>query len=133
MVALFHTSVFLSMRMQLCNITHLHSFKFNPLNAQLNFSSSVCPIKDSNTEPWSVTQHKAKLGQVLKKKWKNKTMHGQYTQNTDTQLISEEGTFLWLMKGDLNAETESDIVAALNQSLQTKYYTKKKNIEHRYR
>ena len=57
----------------------------------------------------------------LKEKWKNKVMHGQYIRNIDRQLISEEDTFLWLSKGDLNAETESEIVAARDQALQTKY------------
>jgi hypothetical protein len=65
------------------------------------------------------------LGEVLKKKWKNKVIHGQYIRNTDTQLISEEDTFLWLTKGDLKAETESEIVAAQDQALQTKYYATK--------
>ena len=59
------------------------------------------------------TQHtKARLSEVLKEKWKNKVMHGQYIRNIDRQLISEEVTFLWLSKGDLKAETESEIVAA---------------------
>jgi len=58
----------------------------------------------------------------LKKKWKNKVMHEQYIRNTDRQLISEEDTFLWLLKGDLKAETESEIVAAQDQALQTKYF-----------
>ena len=40
----------------------------------------------------------------------------------DRQLISEEDTFLWLSKGDLKAETESEIVAAQDQALQTKCY-----------
>ena len=57
----------------------------------------------------------------LKEKWKNKVMHGQYIRNIDRQLISEEDTFLWLSKGDLNAETESEIVATQDQALQTKY------------
>jgi hypothetical protein len=39
-------------------------------------------------------------------------MHGQYIQNIDRQLISEEDIFLWLANGDLKAETESEIVAA---------------------
>ena len=47
-------------------------------------------------------------------------MHGQYIRNIDRQL-SEEDTFLWLSKGDLKAETESEIVAAQDQALQTKY------------
>ena len=52
-------------------------------------------------------------------------MHGQYIRNIDRQLISEEDTFLWLSKGDLKAETESEIVAAQDQALQTKYYSTK--------
>jgi Ni,Fe-hydrogenase III component G len=67
-------------------------------------------------------QHtKESLGEVLKKKWKNRVMHGQYIRNIDRQLISEEDTFLWLSKGDLKAETESEIVAAQDQALNTKY------------
>ena len=52
-------------------------------------------------------------------------MHGQYVRNIDRQLISEEDTFLWLSNGDLKAETESEIVAAQDQALQTKYYATK--------
>jgi len=55
----------------------------------------------------------------------NKVMHGQYIRNIDRQLISEEDTFLWLSKGDLKAETESEIVSAQAQALQTKYYATK--------
>ena len=36
------------------------------------------------------------------------------------QLISEEGTFLWPQGGDLEAETESEIIAAQDQALQSK-------------
>ena len=68
------------------------------------------------------------MAEVLKKKWEIKVMHGQYIRNMDRQLISEEDTFLWLSKGDLKAETESEIVAAQNQALHTKYYGEK-NIE----
>jgi len=52
-------------------------------------------------------------------------MHGQYIINIDRQLISIEDTFLWLSKGDLKAETESEVVAAQDQALQTKYYATK--------
>ena len=52
-------------------------------------------------------------------------MHGQYIRIIDGQLISEEDTFLWLSKGDLKVETESEIVAAQDQALHTKYYGKK--------
>ena len=52
-------------------------------------------------------------------------MHGQYIRNIDRQLISEEDTFVWLSKGDLKTETESEIVAAQDQPLKTKYYATK--------
>ena len=52
-------------------------------------------------------------------------MHGQYIRNIDRQLIGEEDTFLWLSKGDLKAETESEIVAAQDQAIQTKHYATK--------
>jgi len=52
-------------------------------------------------------------------------MHGQFIRNIDRQLISEDDTFLWLSKGDLKAETESETVAAQDQALQTKYYATK--------
>ena len=68
---------------------------------------------------------KAKLAEVLKKKWESKLMHGQYIRNMGRQLISDEDTFLCLSKGDLKAETGSEIVAAQDQALQTKYYQKK--------
>jgi hypothetical protein len=71
-------------------------------------------------------QHtRGRLGESLKTKWKNKVMHGQYIRSIDRQLISEEDLFLWLSKGDLKAETESEIVAAQDQVLQTKYYATK--------
>jgi hypothetical protein len=68
---------------------------------------------------------KAKLGEVLKNNRKNKAIHGQYIRNIDRQLISEEDTLVWLTKVDLEAETESEIVAAQDQALKTKYYATK--------
>ena len=37
-----------------------------------------------------------------------------------TQLVSEEDTFLWLSRGDVKAETESETTATQHQALQTK-------------
>jgi len=52
-------------------------------------------------------------------------MHGKYIRNIDRQLIIEEDMFLWFSKGDLKAETDSEIVAAQEQAIQTKYYATK--------
>jgi len=83
------------------------------------------PNEKSDVKQDGIQHTKARLGESLKKKWKKKVMHGQYIRNTDRQLISEEDTFLWLLKGDLKVETESEIVAAQDQVLQTKYYATK--------
>jgi hypothetical protein len=60
---------------------------------------------------------KVKLGEVLKKNLKIKAMHEQYVWNIDS--------FLWLMKGDLKAEIETEIVATQDQALQTMYFATK--------
>jgi hypothetical protein len=43
----------------------------------------------------------------------------------DTQLIGEEGTFLWLSRGDLKGEIEREVIAAKDHSLQTKSHATK--------
>ena len=79
------------------------------------------PNEKTDAKQEGMQHTKARLGRSLKKKWKNKVMHGQYIRNIDRQLISEEDTFLWLSKGGIKAETEIEIVAAQDQALQTKY------------
>jgi len=78
------------------------------------------PNEKSDAKQDGIQHIKARLGESLKEKWKNKVMYGQYVRNIDRQLISED-TFLWLSKGDLKAETESEIVAAHDQALKTRY------------
>ena len=43
----------------------------------------------------------------------------------DRQLIIEEDKFQWLLWRDLKGENESEIIAAQDQALQTKYHTTK--------
>ena len=83
------------------------------------------PNEKSDAKQDGIQHTKARLGESLKKKWKNQVMQGQYIRNIDRQLISDEDMFLWLSKGDLKTETESAIVATQDQALQTKYYTTK--------
>jgi hypothetical protein len=75
---------------------------------------------DANLDEMQHT--KRRLGEVLKKSWKKKILHGQYIRSMNRQLLSEEDKSLWPSKGDLKAETESEIVAAQDQALNTKYY-----------
>jgi len=41
------------------------------------------------------------------------------------QLIGEEDTLLWLLRGDLKGETGSETIAVQDQTLQTKYHVTK--------
>jgi hypothetical protein len=68
------------------------------------------------------------LGEILKNKWKYKLMHGKCKINVDRQLISEEGMLLWLMKVDLKAEIESEIMLAQEQELQAMHYVCNKTL-----
>ena len=48
-------------------------------------------------------------------------MHNQCVISIGIWLISEEDMFVWLLTGHLKAETESEIITAQDQTLQTKY------------
>jgi protoporphyrinogen oxidase len=61
----------------------------------------------------------------LKNKRKNKVIHKKYIKNVDREFINKKDTFLCFSKGDLKVETESEIVAAQDQAIQTKYYVTK--------
>ena len=61
----------------------------------------------------------------LKKNWESKVLHGQYIRSVDIQLIGAEDTLLWVLRGDLNGETGSEIMAAQDQVLQTEYQATK--------
>jgi len=52
----------------------------------------------------------------------SKEMHSQYIGSMDTQLICDEDTFLWLSRGDLKGETVSEIIAAQDLALETRYH-----------
>ena len=96
------------------------------MNSTAKIIDELSQLNGQNDAKRDEMQHtKERLGEVLKKKWENKVMRGQYIRNTDRRLISEEDTFLLLSKGDLKAETESEIVAAQDQALNTKYYATK--------
>jgi hypothetical protein len=56
----------------------------------------------------------------LEKQGNARAIHTEYRQ-----LISGEDTFFRLTKGDLKAETESEIFSAQDLALQTKYYATK--------
>ena len=81
--------------------------------------------ESSDTKKEGTPHIKAKLGVSLRIKWESKVIHGHYARNMDRQLIGESDTFLWLSRGDMKGETESDIVAAQDQALQTTYHATK--------
>jgi hypothetical protein len=112
------------------NIVKSHESTQPNMNSTIKIAAKITEEisqlnKKSDAKLDEIHHTKARLGASLKTKWKNKVMHGQYIRSTDRQVISEEDTFLWLSKGDQKTETESVIVAAQHQALQTKYYATK--------
>lgn len=61
--------------------------------------------------------NKSRTGKAIKKEWESKVMYGQCIRSIDRHIISEEDTLLWLERGDVKAETESEIIAAQGQAL----------------
>jgi hypothetical protein len=93
------------------------------IKAAAKFAEELNQSKqNSDTLKEGIQNTKAELGESLKKKWKSKLMHCQHIRSMDRQLISEEDTFLWLSRRELKGETESEIIAARDQTLQTKYH-----------
>ena len=89
------------------------------IKAAAKFAEELNQSKQNSDTLKEGIQHiKAKLGESLKKKWESKLMHCQCIRSMDRQLISEKNTFLWLSRGELEGETESEIIAAQDQALQ---------------
>ena len=92
---------------------------------------TAAKITDELSQPNEKSDAKKDGIQHTKENWEIPLKNGkqsnawQYIRNIDRHLISEEDTFLWLSKGDLKIENESEIVAAQDQALQTKYYATK--------
>ena len=81
--------------------------------------------ENSDTKKEVIQRIKAKLEESLETKWESKGIQGQYIRSMDRQLIGGEDTLLWLSRGDLKGETDSEIIAAQDQALQIKYHATK--------
>jgi hypothetical protein len=89
------------------------------LKSAAKIIGELSQLSGKNDAKQDEMQHmKERLGEVLKNKWKNKVMRGQYIWNVGRKLISEEETFLWLSKGDLKTATESEIVSGTRPSVE---------------
>jgi hypothetical protein len=77
------------------------------------------------TQEGRLHYRRAKLGVSFKKKLESKGMDGQYISSMDRQLIGGEDKLLWLSRADLKGETDSEITAAQDKALQSKYHATK--------
>ena len=68
---------------------------------------------------------KSKGLKYLKSTWEEKPLHGQYPLRTNNADVDQRKTHQWLRSSGLKAETEGLILAAHDQSLQTKNYQAK--------
>ena len=100
------------------------------MNSTIKVVGKIAEVLNESNENSDSTKQgiqliKAKTGESLKEKWDSKVMHGWYIRSMDRQLISKEDTLLWLSRGSLKGEAESEIIAAQNRALQTKYHATK--------
>ena len=80
---------------QFVNIVKNHESTQPNMNLVLKLATNIIEELSKPHVKNDGTQHtKASWREVLKEKWKNKVMHGQYIRNIDRQLISVEDTFL---------------------------------------
>ncbi|KAF2885143.1 hypothetical protein ILUMI_21019 [Ignelater luminosus] len=82
--------------------------------------------RGNETEENTKNTIKNKILEQIKNKWVEKQMHGQYPRAVQEHLIDKEQTYEWLWKGEPKGETESLIIAAQDQAINTRYH--KKNI-----
>jgi site-specific recombinase XerD len=62
------------------------------------------------------------ITQNIKEKWKEKRMHGQFPRSLDEKWMDKEQSYQWLKFEDIKGETESTIVAAQDQAINTNYF-----------
>ena len=89
------------------------------------FENELNKSTENNDTKEGIQHVKAKLCESLKKKLESKVIHGHYIISVDRQLTGAEGKLLWMSRGDLKGETGSEIMAAQDQVLQTKYHATK--------
>ena len=61
---------------------------------------------------------------MVRDKWKEKAMHGKFSNFLDKDHVDVELSFKWLKHNGPNRETEGLITAAQDQALNTRYYSK---------
>src|SRR5215469_14863296 len=65
------------------------------------------------------------IAEKTNERWHGKRMRGQLPRNLDEKLVDIEQSYRWLKSGDIKGETESTIVAAQDQAINTNYYENK--------
>jgi hypothetical protein len=70
-------------------------------------------------------QIKTTIARNLKERWEAKRLRGQFPRSLDEGLIYKEQYYRWLKFGDIKGETESVIMAAQDQAINTNYFKNK--------
>ena len=79
---------------QFVNIVKSHESTQSNMNSIIKAAAKITeelsqPNEKSDAKQDGIQHTKARLGESLKKKWKNKVMHGQYIRNIDSLLVKK--------------------------------------------
>ena len=68
-------------------------------------------------------RYKGDYKKLVKDKWNDKTMNGKFPKYLDKDYVDTELSFKWMKYTGLKGGTEGLIIAAQDQSLNTRYYS----------
>ena len=69
-------------------------------------------------------KYKEDVNKLVKNRWKEKALHGKLPKYLEKDHIDQEMSFQWMKYTGLKGETEGLIMAAQDQALTTRYYSK---------
>ena len=98
-----------------------NSLGFYVAKSEENLISGVLAAETINTrEIITSAEFKKQKEKVLKEKWSEKRMHGQFVRET-TEKVDKEKMWQWLSRSDLKVGTEALLCAAQEQAIRTNY------------
>jgi len=109
-------------RSAVCKYCQNHESMNSTIQISANVAEELNKSNENTCRNGRYSKHKSNIRRV---KWENKVLLGHFIRSMDRQLIGGENTLLWLSRGELKGGNKSEVIAAQDQALQTKYHATK--------